>query len=338
MSVKFGQTDNSSALYQSIEQIVPNASCGHVQDFVYNYQLKTRNTAVIAKVARLIQDSSTSLDIISYELLGTTIEDIFLDLLAKEEPSHPETDQESDSQAGKDTKTSLSEMALSHGRLRSPWAQATTIFHKRLLILRRSWILPLLAMFIGIAGAWWPIRFVTGGVTSCGHHPFDQDSPIPNYPPFLSDVLVSPPSAIDLLNSTLPELYTRVHPPDVMFDTSQTPFLVPQPSKEALINNITASNIIGVDTDNWFGANGGFSIDLANDKLFFGVNAFSFDVGFIETLSNLYWSYAANVTGSGHPNGRRLLSSISILPTVASESLFTLQWVSVFGAVMVSTS
>lgn len=337
VSVKFGQTNNSSALYRSIEQIVPSASYGHVEDCIYNYQLKTRNTATIAQVARLIQNSTTSLDIVSYELHGTTIEDVFLDLLAKEEPIHPDADQENDSQSGKNTKTSLSEMTLSQGRLRSPWAQATTIFHKRLLILRRSWILPLLAMFIGIAGAWWPVRFVHGGVTSCGHQPFTQVT-IPSYPPFLSDVLVSPPSAIDVLNRTLPELYTKLHPPNPMFDTSDIDFLIPQPSKEALINNITASNNVDFSGNNFFFTNGGFNIDLVNNELFFAVNAFTFDVGFIETLSNLYWSYAANTTGSGHPNGRRLLSSVSILPTLASESLFTLEWVSVFGAVMVSTS
>ncbi|PCH39865.1 nucleoside triphosphate hydrolase protein [Wolfiporia cocos MD-104 SS10] len=53
-------------------------------------------------------------------------------------------------------------LELTNGRRRSPLSQAFTIFHKRVLIARRSWLTPLLALLVAIAGSCAPLFFIAG--------------------------------------------------------------------------------------------------------------------------------------------------------------------------------
>ena len=49
------------------------------------YHLKTKDTEVIRQVLGLLDDETSRHEIASYGIFGTTIEDIFLDLMSKNE-------------------------------------------------------------------------------------------------------------------------------------------------------------------------------------------------------------------------------------------------------------
>lgn len=56
---------------------------------------------------------------------------------------------------------------LSNGRKLLPLWQATTIFHKRCLVARRSWLTPLIMLIVAIAGACVPLFFLANIAQSC---------------------------------------------------------------------------------------------------------------------------------------------------------------------------
>ncbi|KAJ7825556.1 hypothetical protein B0H14DRAFT_3145277 [Mycena olivaceomarginata] len=89
--------------------------------------LGSKDTDVVARVLEILDAQSANYGIVSYDVLGTMIDDIFLDVMAKNQ--NPPIDED-------DSPTHLT---LANGRLISRLRQALIIFHKRALIARRSW-------------------------------------------------------------------------------------------------------------------------------------------------------------------------------------------------------
>jgi ATP-binding cassette, subfamily A (ABC1), member 3 len=60
-----------------------------------------------------------------------------------------------------------SSLLLAEGHPRSPFSQASTIFHKRMLIARRDRLIPALTVVITVCGACVPLVFLSGQTPSC---------------------------------------------------------------------------------------------------------------------------------------------------------------------------
>ena len=321
VSVKFKSDRHSGDLLDMIQTVIHDATLSSTDTSTFVYHLKSRDTAIVGQALRLVENSKQELDIMSYDVLGTTIEEIFLDLLAIEDK---EVEENSDTSPVE--KPSLSDLVLSNGRMRTPWAQATTIFYKRALISRRSWLAPLLAMAVGISGAWWPIRFVKGGVVSCEH--FDNnryDSIL--YPPTLygnnNSIVASPPDLIPFANATLPELFVSQIPPgNALF----MPFR-PVDDQKALVETINQNY-------KNYSISGGLSVNFEQQEVLVAYQMFTTGLQMFNLVSNIYFEHAKNITNRTPP-ANRIIASVGTLPKMSSESLATLQWLAIFGAAMV---
>jgi hypothetical protein len=126
--------------------------------------LKTKDSAIVEKVLQLLDDEKANFHVVSYDVLGTSIEDIFLGLM-DESPDEAE-------KRGGQSSTSLplpepGVLKLTDGRSMSPVSQAFTVFYKRALVARRSWLTPLLTVLIPVAGCCIPLVFMAGRPESC---------------------------------------------------------------------------------------------------------------------------------------------------------------------------
>jgi hypothetical protein len=127
--------------------------------------LKTKNSIIVEKVLQLLDEEKSSFHVASYDVLGTSIEDIFLHLMHQEDPGEAEKhdDHSSASLASPEREV----LKLTDGSPMSPLSQAFTIFYKRALIARRSWLTPLLTVVIPVAGCCIPLVFMVGWPESC---------------------------------------------------------------------------------------------------------------------------------------------------------------------------
>ncbi|KAF9479407.1 P-loop containing nucleoside triphosphate hydrolase protein [Pholiota conissans] len=326
ISVKFSTFQYTGNLYDAIKAVAPDTIMTDNDDGGFIYELKTKNLGTIAGAVRVTENSKARFGIVSYDVLGTTIEDIFLDLLAQEDNENPMNDAEK-----KIFETKVSDIKLSPSRPRSPWAQALTIFHKRALILRRSWVAPLIALFVGISGAWWPIRFISGGTTSCAHTAFDQEFFTSSYPPILSpaSVLAAPLGLDATMNASLPELYI----PQFSFqhaadnETSFDPFF-PIVDQQTLLANVSA-NFTSFEME------GALSLDFGKNEFLVAYEVSLSGLGLFSIASNLMWKHVINTTSPANlPIAPRIAPSYARLPSMSSQSLQSLEWLSIFGAAM----
>ncbi|KAI0069551.1 P-loop containing nucleoside triphosphate hydrolase protein, partial [Panus rudis PR-1116 ss-1] len=173
-------------LLQRIRELAPEtwtSSSSPVQVF---YHLRSKDTAIVQRVLQLIEDERTKYNIASYSVLGTSIEDIFLDLMhtsSNEDTRPPSTEIKEkppskiqstcsspipslDTHANTTTNTKQP-MSLTPGRKCSPLSQAFTIFHKRMLIARRSWLTPFLTVVVAVAGSCVPLFFLSNRPQTC---------------------------------------------------------------------------------------------------------------------------------------------------------------------------
>ncbi|KAJ7626727.1 hypothetical protein B0H17DRAFT_1286284 [Mycena rosella] len=112
------------------------------------FHLGTQDPAVVGRVLALLDAQSAACGIVSYDALGATIEDIFLDVMARNPGTGPAAAFHPQVHSAPATI-----LHLADSKPISPLRQAFTIFYKRLLIFRRSWLAPLLGIGIAIAGS-----------------------------------------------------------------------------------------------------------------------------------------------------------------------------------------
>ncbi|KAG9083681.1 hypothetical protein FRC06_004419 [Ceratobasidium sp. 370] len=200
------------------------------------YVLNSKDAQVVGQVLDALEERKALLGLASYDVRGTTMETIFLKLLGAEEGNggtspQPETEQ-APSRASLDSDSASTEetllgnhldvdykpepLALSDGRKTSPFRQALTGFHKRILILRRSWFSYALMVAVSIAGACVPLVFMKGRVNGCSFAT-DTELAYPLYlpaarflpSPFIGEQVpdsykpvISPPDLLKVLNAT----------------------------------------------------------------------------------------------------------------------------------------
>lgn len=332
-----GSSDLSSNLLLRIRALAPltyttSPSPNHV-----SYHLKAKDTNTVQQVLQLVENEQEMYDIASYSVLGTSIEDIFLGLMHDSEVDSNKQDEKLAvaEKAGSSSSTPIPTLApsppevlqLTDGRRRSPLSQAFTIFHKRALIARRSWLTPALAVLIAVAGACIPIFFLKDARQTCTQV-LRVTINVPLYLPFSpfgfiqmvatgGHVLASPPGIISSLGSS-------------------TNFLQ--------ITNIQ-DNATFVDTINQTYRNqslGGVSVDLNSGNALVAWEASPPGIVgpvMLNLASNILYNHALNVSGRGVEAGGAvglISANYQNFPGIAAGTLFALKWVAFFGAAMVS--
>lgn len=278
---------------------------------------------MVRQVLGLIDDEKNRYAIASYDILGTTIEDIFLDLMSKNETSDSEILPEGAISPHLEGKSVI--VDLPTGRPVSPFRQALTIFYKRILILKRSWLTPLLTVIIGVAGATIPLVFLSGQPASCAVR-FRNATSTPLYlpsspsvsfaPGIPSSVVTSPPNITDTLgNST--EFFPITNVPD-----------------NATFVNFISQNFLNLSL-------GGVSLDpntgaslVAWEATPPGLTGLSM----LNLATNLLYTRALNMSGNAAHIPTLILANYATFPPVDTSTLVSLKWVFIFGAAMVSWS
>ncbi len=186
----YGYSSSSYDLLHGIRVIAPDTYVTKPSPTVSVYHLKTRDSRIVGEVLHMLEQEEQQDRIQSYDILATTIEDIFLDLMNKEQsPVKHEHVKSLSASSSLDNLSSVTLvkstpiMQLPSGKGVNPYRQAFTIFHKRMLIARRGWLAPFLAVLIAVTGATIPLTFTTGLDQRC----IPQPANITAIPLFLPD-------------------------------------------------------------------------------------------------------------------------------------------------------
>jgi ABC-type multidrug transport system ATPase subunit len=319
-----------------IRQVCPQCSMSLSSSSQASYHLKSKDSAVVEKVLQLLDKDRNALHVASYDVFGTSIEDIFLDLMARQACSaSPGGTEKSISTSGGGYQSILAELTddpfappgalqLTDGRPRSPLSQALTIFHKRALIARRSWLTPLLVVLIAVCGSCIPLVFLSGQETTCATQ-FDNETVIPLYfpesPIYLpalgpgTQILESPPNIIATLGITASFLQT-----------------------ENIPNNATFVSTINQDYFNL--AFGGISIDLQTGDSLFAWEASPPGLTgptMMNLVTNILYDRALNESGNTASTPSLIYANYAAFPYLPAGTLVDLKWVAFFGATMVRT-
>lgn len=314
-------------ILRRIRVITPGASMTSIGSSHVLFHLKSKDTTQVEQVLQLVDELVKESLVVSYDILGTTIEDIFLDLMAKHQPKLASEKASMHSNMSIDHEKPVSNIELSAGQPMAAWQQAVTIFVKRTLISRRSWLVPLLSVLVAVAGSTIPLVFIAGRQPSCVRR-FASTIPVPLFMP------ISPFAAgTGLFNGTGQVLNS---PPGLIQSALGT-------STASLSIADVADNASFVDTIRKDFRNlpvGGLSMDLDAGTTFIAWEASApgyTGLLLLNLATNILFSNAQNVSGTPSPAaGAFIQANYELFPQVAAGTLVALKWVAFFGATMVS--
>ncbi|KAG1779604.1 hypothetical protein EV702DRAFT_965686 [Suillus placidus] len=316
-----------------IRQVCPQCSMSLSSPSQASYHLKSRDPVVVEKVLQLLDKERNLLHVASCDVLGTSIEDIFLDLMARQTSSAPQDGTEkSISSSGGISEPILAELTdgpsappanlqLTDGRPRSPLSQALTIFYKRALIARRSWLTPLLVVLIAVCGSCIPLVFLSGQGTTCTLK-FKNETVIPLYFPESPIYLLASGPGTQILES----------PPNIIATLGKNVSFL---KTENIPDNATFVSTINQDYFNL--AFGGISIDLQTGDSLFAWEASP--PGFtgptmMNLVTNILYNRALNASGNTASTPSLIYANYAAFPHLAAGTLVDLKWVAFFGAAM----
>lgn len=158
----------------AIIPITPHARCTQLSETTATFALRSKDPRVVREVLEALEYEKTGGTITSYDVHGTSLEDIFIGLMGRdtqfadgriiEDPTgdmhENKSSQEIDSAPTPTIPEDPAPLDLTNGRQTWFFQQSWTIFRKRLLIFRRSWLGPLIAMAIACCGAAVPLFFM----------------------------------------------------------------------------------------------------------------------------------------------------------------------------------
>jgi ATP-binding cassette, subfamily A (ABC1), member 3 len=308
-----------SSLLDLIRPIAPMCYVSSSAPHQASFHLMLKDSELVEKVLEVLESNATSCDLESYDVLGTSIEDIFLDLMSKEQSSD-EIDGAIEETKSAHSVHSNRPLELGSGRKRSPFSQASTIFYKRVLVARRSWLTPFLAVLVVVAGSCIPLFFLPKQQLVCTKT-FKNTTSVPLYLPFLptsilptsiySNVLTSPPNATNYLGPTGATLHSQnITDNSTFFSDIKANYL-----------NITL---------------GGVSIDFSSGNSLIAWEASPPGINgptLLNLASNILYNAALNTTST---SGASIIgANYASFPAVSARTLVDLKWVSFFGASMV---
>lgn len=298
--------------------------------------LKSKDDAVVQQVLQLLEAEKISYGVQNYDIVGTTIEDIFLDLMSKNDPNQLDMDSAGLENASPDSRPATPallrkndapelSMKLASGRRVSPFRQAFTIFHKRFMILKRSWLTPALTVLIAIAGSCIPLVFMGHQPVSCGTRLSDSIS-IPLYLPdsplipftfgFSSRAVNTPPGIIRSLGPSTDPLRVTDEPDMTAFT-------------DYINHNYRNLSLGGV----------AFDFDEGNTLVSWeGTPPGVMGLSMLNMASNVLYKQALNQTqnAGGVSPTTIIVTDFSPFPHMAAGTLVSLKWLTFFGAIMVS--
>ncbi|KAJ8084935.1 hypothetical protein PM082_003712 [Marasmius tenuissimus] len=328
-------TSSASAVHRAIISDAPNTSLNVVSARQALYHLNSKDSAAVEKVLQRLEDRKQELGITSYDVLGTTIEDIFLDLMRQNDRTNNVVTDELKSTSSisssapsplpSEPEKFASPLALSSGKKTSPFRQALTIFYKRCLIARRSWLGLVLALLVAILGSAVPLVFVRQLPQACVRR-FRNDT---------FQALFLPVSGLDPIITFGPSSrYDRplITPPGLMdtLGTSTRFFRVTE-----IQDNTTFVREV---TDNFRNVSlGGISVDPETNVAMFAWEGSS--PGYkgppmLNLASNVLYNRALSTSGRTGNEPAIIRATYSPFPAVAAGTLASLRWVAFFGAAM----
>ncbi|KAJ1301707.1 hypothetical protein OPQ81_008941 [Rhizoctonia solani] len=307
------------------------------------YILHTKNAGVVGEVLDALESNKKVLGIEGYDVRGTSMEAIFLGLMGTTDTEEVVEYDELAAVQSKDganpelgrklSRTGLyptdaAPLPLSDGRKTSPFRQALTGFHKRWLILRRSWLAYALMVVIALAGACIPLIFLTDRSDTCsflGDMEFEQSL----YLPFVASDMLSGSrlwsrSETDRLSSYIP----LIAPPGLLSTISNEAQSLPQiPLQTSQFESTLRQNYRNLSL-------GGLSVSS-------GVATVAWEASSGSKAGMMLLNLASNVLlhqslGSGsNGTGARIIASFQNLPaTWVSGTGAALKWEGFFGASM----
>lgn len=321
VEARFHHTDDHEKLAQlpprdllpAIRAVAPHAYITRSSPFLASYHLMSKDTMVVENVLRIFDQHADTYFVDSYDIRGTSIEDIFLDLMNREENKEVVASQDYEAK----TEGSLSEesLELSGGRKRTPMLQTFTIFHKRVLIARRAWLSLLMAVGVAIAGSCIPLFFLGQSPVSCvrTYQPLTR---IPLFLPALpieDEILVAPASTAAALGLLAGDLTIQ-----------------PISNNQEFVSTIQ-QNYRNVPL-------GGISLDLSSGQ---PLIAWETDPpgtlapALLNLVSNIVYNARLNVTSPGSTS--IIEANYASFPLRAVRELGSLKWLIFFGVAMAST-
>lgn len=310
-----------------IQTLAPLAYMSSSTPHEASYHLKLKGPEIVQKVLQLIEDNRAAYNVTSYSVMSTSIEDIFLHLM-HDDPQSKDKALEETSSSGTlslpHTPRSTPPLQLTNGRRRSPLSQALTIFHKRVLIAKRSWLTPCLAVLVAVAGSCIPIFFLSGRARQTCVTRFRT---VPQTPLFLpmsplglvaelaigSSVLESPPGIISSLGNTTQSLLTQ----DIA-DNSTFVSTIQQTFQNQSFGGVSVDTQSGAALFAWEASPPGFT-----------------GLVMLNLASNILYGNTLNQTGRAGPVFSPILANYQSFPGIAAGTLVALKWVAFFGAAMV---
>ncbi|TFK69897.1 P-loop containing nucleoside triphosphate hydrolase protein [Pluteus cervinus] len=314
------------ALLTDIQTYAASAYPSSSAPYFASYHLKTRDPAVVEQVLALLDRNQGRYHVASYDILGTTIEDIFLELMARNEVANEQ--EKAGSGTGSSQADFSGDFTLVTGRPISPLRQMMTIFYKRMLIARRSWLAPLLMMLVAIAASTKPTSFIRGQNPVCGRGFGDVKAVplfLPTSPIGLLDAIASPNASSSIL----------VSPPGILSTIGVTNSSFFQPAN--VTNNATFVSDIQQNFQNL--SLGGVSIDPnTGDSLIAweatppGMNG----PAVLNLASNLLFNRALSAAGgAGAAAGPVLIKpKFQPFPPISAANIVSLKWTVCFGIAM----
>ncbi len=323
-----GSMHDSTALLNVVRRIAPQTHVSAAGPDEFAYHLKAHDPAVVRQVLEAVEREKGALQIASYSVSATSIEDIFLELMQEAEQKGTVSDAEKDGDPTAPETPDIPVLAparieLTSGTQRSVLGQALTIFHKRILIARRSWLSYVLAMGVLLVAACVPLKFV----------PRDQEACQVTATQFFDSPLFLPLSSLGFsFTTTIPGFLPIVSPPDLLsaLGNSTSAVTVQKlPDNASFIDEINQHYLRDED--------GGLSVDLQSGSALFAWNAEFRTSGpiYLNTISNLLYNKALNDTGKAIGSPKLITPNLGNFPTISAGNLKPLEWAAFFGAAVV---
>ncbi|KAF5377145.1 hypothetical protein D9757_008793 [Collybiopsis confluens] len=321
---------SSGELLQEIRKYAEHASVSVTSPQQASYHLKSKDPVLVESVLEMLDEKKKAFRVVSYDVLGTTIEDIFLDLMQKDEINKGRMSEEGDNSerlSEADTTSSVqpesfaAPLQLSTGRAISPFRQALTIFYKRLLIARRSWLTFALAVLVAVAASTIPLVFVRGRAPSCVKT-FANSTTISLYLPASpidafsldesSRVLQFPPAIASTLGNTTSFFRIRDVPDNATFVST-----IQQNFRNLSLGGISLDVDAGTALVAWEASPPGLT-----------------GPAMLNLASNILYNRALNTSGRASGDPTLIRANYEPFPPVAAGTLFALKWVAFFAAAM----
>ena len=314
------------SLLTQVQAVVPAAYETSTSPTQSCYHLRTRDPDVMQRVLELLDSEIRDNKIISYAIFGTTIEEIFLDLMSKHDQQSSDLDEEVvPMTAATPAATALADLPM--GRTISPLQQAFTIFHKRLLVTRRSWLTWALTTLIAVCGACIPLIFMSKEWPSCNmEYIYPRMVPLylPNFLSYYSQYfsllppnigLQSPPDILQTLGPSADVLKFTSAPDNASFVTN-----INSNYKNFLFGGISIDNTTGASLVAWEATPPGFK----------GLSA-------LNLATNVLFNRALNISRLTTDAPRLIQANYQRFPFLVDLGIIgSLRWMFYFGAAMVS--